>query len=95
MPTSFHCDKLSEHSKLPNICHNSSIVLCNNNQLTISLSNNLTFHERSKHIELHYRILKQKKLEINEIILVYWSIADILEDVVPKDVPKSKTFVLL
>jgi hypothetical protein len=45
--------------------------------------------DQSKHIELHYHILKEKKLENNQILLVYWSIADdILEDAVTKDVAK-------
>jgi hypothetical protein len=59
------------------------VVIYCDNLSSIQLARNPMFHARTKHIEVHYRFIREKGL-VGEIDLVYVSIEDQVADIFTK-----------
>ncbi|XP_042752734.1 secreted RxLR effector protein 161-like [Lactuca sativa] len=66
-----------------------SIPLLCNNTSSIKLAENPTFHARTKHIEVHYRFIKEKVL-MGEIDLQYVKTTKLVADILNKSLASEK-----
>ncbi len=69
------------------------IVICCDNNNSILLANNLIYHARTKHIEVHCHFVR-KKILAREINLIHVSTEDQIVDIFTKalDIDKLKRF---
>ena len=66
-----------------------STVIYSDDQSYVKLSENLVFHDRSKHIEIKHYILRDK-VQRGEVVLQYISIDEQIEDILVKPLAKMK-----
>lgn len=65
-----------------------TVIKCNN-QNSIKLTNNIVYHERSKHIDTQYHFLKEK-IQSKEVTLIYCNISENVAGIFTKPLGKEK-----
>ena len=63
-------------------------IMCDNSS-TVSISKNLVFHGRTKHIKIKFHFIREVQ-QSNEVMLIHCSSEEQLADIFTKPLPKER-----